>query len=193
MVKATARVYREHAVALRAIIPVVERFEGRMINKRFTEAMESSELPGTEDYSFSCEEAGSSLIIGLYNHDRSYKETPDNPGGYSGTLYVDNAFMSVPIKGYRDSTEQTPAGNLRVCKSIIMPALEAAAADAEAAAKETEEAWDKRDEMLKAFGEITETLHSFEKKYNYRMRDLNGLCYGLEYRGRSETRDYSVK
>lgn len=193
MMSATARVYREHAAALRAIIPVVSKFDGKIIDKRFETAMNAAELPRGLEYHFSYATTCGGLEIGAYNYNRSYKETPETPGGYACTGYVQNERANVYAGAYADVFETTPGGKWRIRAAAIIPAIEAEAERAEKDAADVEQAAENRAAMVEELQAIADRLRAFEKKYSHEARDLNGLYYSLNYCGSTSTRDYSIR
>lgn len=193
MMNATARAYREHAAALRAIIPVVNKFDGKIIDKRFETAMNAAALPDGLNYHFSWVTTCGQLEIKAYNHNRSYRETPDTPGGYACTGYIKNECAHVRAGEYADVFETTPGGKWRIRAAAIVPAIEAEAERAEKDAADVEQALENRDLMVSELQAIADQLRNFEKKYSHEARDLNGLYYCLNYSGSHDTRDYSIR
>lgn len=193
MINATAKAYREHAAALRAIVPVISKFDGKILDKRLETAMNAAALPDGMKYHFSWSANYGEFRISAYNHNRSYKETPDTPGGYACTGYIKNESICVYVGKYADVFDTTPGGKWRIRAAAIIPAIEAEANRAENDAAEVEKALENRAAMVAELQAIADQLRAFEKKYSHEARDLNGVYYSLNYCGSSDTRDYSIR
>lgn len=173
----TVRVYREHADALRAIIPAVEAMDGKMLNKKLDDAMNAATLPAGLKYHFAWGSGHSRFKIEAYNCNRSYKETPDTPDGYACTGYIDNERTYLSID-FDQATTPTESGKSRINAAAIVEALEEEAQHNEkraAALEETDGA-----QMLKDAQAISDALRVYREKYDTRSRELYGLDIRIE-------------
>ena len=192
----TARVYRENAIALRAIIPVVKKFEGKVINKRFETAMNEVKTDGIDvlyDYQFRCGD----FHISVYNRNRSFTEVKDDPEAYACTCYVDNetadawcgekseVFMPYEYGTANDSRLQNVA--------LVVSKIEEKASKLERYSDDIDKAIETKETMREELQDIASRLSSFNNKYDLIVRDLLGLSYYLQYVGDSDKKDYSIK
>ena len=187
----TIRVYREHVKAMESIIPVVESFDGKVINKRFETALNEVALPDGLKYYFSYRIEYGCFKISGYNSNRSFPNEPDDLG-YCSYSYVDNECFNVRVDKVEE-TMNTDTGKLRIKSGIIIQKIYECMAYNTRLADELENAMNNQDDIRKEFQEVVNQLVAFNKKYSYNVRNKLGIYYDLEYRGDSACKDYSIK
>jgi hypothetical protein len=189
MLEKTIKVYRENAAALMAIIPVIEKFDGKVFNRRFENAMNVATMPDGIKCHFNTSLRFATFEIEVYNYNRSYKHIPDDPNEYACTGYITNERAYCTIES-NIAFRTNAAGNYTICAPAIIEAVKKAAAYNEEKAAEIEKAIEQRPEMVEFFRAIAAQMKEFNDTYSSTARNLLGIKFELRYSGDSETRDY---
>ena len=189
LINAEIRVYRDHVTAIKAIIGVVKTMDGKIYDKRVETAMNKA-VEGYFFYTYT--KYGELSIEGHNSINRSFTSGIDSLG-YKSTGYVTNDTFTCRAGKFEDVFTTTDSGKWRIKASAIIPKLEECAAYNERLANDLEEAIINHDTMVKELQEIANKMIDFKHKYSYVVRELFGLNYDLEYRGSTNTKDYSIK
>lgn len=182
----TERVYRENAAALRGLIPTIKQFDGKVFNKRLETAL--NEAAGITHHA-TAEVKYNTLRIEVYNHERSYKETPDTPGGYACTGYVDNETGGAWIDTAEAFTT-ADGGKWRINAAAIVEKIEMNAAALDKRADDIANA--NFEKMAEDFAAIALALRKFNDNYPGELRNLYGISYRLDYVGDTKTKNYDL-
>lgn len=185
------RVYKEHAKALQAIMPVIKAFDGKVLNKKLTTAMNETVLPDGLSYTFSyCIEYGV-FRISCYNHNRSFEAGKDTYG-YTSWGYVTNEYGIVRVDKI-DDLMGTDTGKYRINAAAINAKIEECIAYYEKLASDLEASFENQDAIKEEFKNIVAEFVAFRHKYSYQTLEKLGILYELRYIGNSSTKDYSIK
>lgn len=179
VIEATASVYHQHAKVIEAIIPVVKKFDGKVLNKRFDDAMR--EVVPNEYYIKWVTEYGS-FKIELSNLGNRY------PVGQYSCGYTRNREMTVWCGKYEECLETTAAGNWRIKAEPVVAALEKAAENARKRCELLLDSLQNGDEIVAGMAKVCADLIAYRKQYDSEVLELLGAYCTIENRSPNRNR-----
>jgi len=197
LIQATARVYREHAEAICKIIPVVTSFDGKLLGKRFAEALNQALDKKHESVVVS---GKTGLHFEFYNYNNTYsapgKETISEHAGKrmsvvtTITEYTDNSYMSIYLgeQAYTLTAKNKKLMNAAFVVTKLKEHADNLMHQAEAALSAISIDEEARAEFLK----VADALNAFMEKYDPRVIELLGLNYEMRYLGNHKNMDSAI-
>ena len=194
----TAEIYREHAVAFEAMIPVVEKFDGKIYNKRFENSLQNAvKEVGIEHYSVSTITKYGDLRIEGKSHNNDFRYGTPDVNGYRDTGYTDNRDSTAYVGRYEGDEdkvfEATPGGKWRLKSDLIVKKLMDHVEDMINRAELVESVLNNQSKMESEFQKVANAFKSFNEKWGYEARTLMGLLFDLRYVGNIGWQNYNVK
>ena len=174
-VNAQIRAYKDFSMVAMAIIPVVKSFDGKVLNKRFADALNNATLPAGCDFWFAVEKS-SRFDIKCHTNNRSYKNAPDR-NGYSSTSYIEYSDCYISL----DVDDALNDG--RINADAIIDVIKEKSAYYKDMAGSLEYGRDNYDSMVDDLQAIANQLIAFNKKYDYCIRETLGLNFDIEHKG----------
>ena len=163
MLEKTAEVYEMHSKAMLTLIPVFERFDGKVIDRRLDTAM-TGDLPEGQVAKWKTEYGY--LKIGLWNDFSfqcgKYWEYPEN----RSTVYS--------LGKYEEVFESTPSGKWRIKAAPIIEALEGASGYYSFKAEETRKVLNNADAIIEGMKERVKELNRYQGQFDYEAMDILG-------------------
>ena len=179
----TAEVYDIHAKAMRDVIPVIQKFDGKVLNKRLDTAMATVLPKGmSAKWITWCD----MFTIEFHFMDNYYKD-----GQYS-VDYTENREATVRCGRYTDVFETTASGNWKIKAEPIINKLNERADVMESRAAAIHEAIAKADEIVAEAQAAVDPLIQFNHKYDSEIRELLGVYCTITEQGRNGNRTLSL-
>lgn len=185
------KIYNNFINIIPTIYKVIHQFDGKVINKKFGEALDNA-VNGKEKreyYALTEYGYGRNFIIKIHCYDNIVKEVGDDRE-YPSWYKVSNSdyYFCFP----KDNFIITDSGNYRVTadkmrETIIkeIPKLHAEIETIENGIKQT-------DEMIAEAKRIKSELEAFNKKYDYNIRNVMGAVFDLRDNSDSQYRNYNI-
>ena len=179
VIEATASVYHQHAKAIENIIPVIEKFDGKILNKRLDTTMREAAPKGY--YVKWITEYGQ-FKIELSNMDNRY------PTGQFSCGYTRNREMTVWCGTYEECLETTEAGNWRIKAEPVVAALKKAAENAIKRCELLLDSLQNGDEIVAGMAKVCADLITYRKQYDSEVLELLGAYCTIENRSPDRNR-----
>lgn len=186
-------IYNNFINIIPTIYKVIHKFDGKVINKKFGEALDNAVKVGdgrerkyhaSTDYGYN-----GSFIIKIYFYNDRVKEVGDDRE-YPSWYRVSNSDYRFYFP--KDNFIITDSGNYRVIadkmrETIIkeIPKLHAEIETIENGIKQT-------DEMIAEAKRIKAELDAFNNKYDYHIRNVMGAVFDLRDNSDSQYRNYNI-
>lgn len=185
-------VYESYINLIPTIAKVIHEFDGKCINKRFTDALDKSVNNGdTKNRKFyvstKCGYNGQFEII-VHSYNDSVKEISDKE--YPNHYRVENNTYVFMIP--KDNFEITDSGNYRIKADAIIESLYKSEDILLGRIETLKAGLIKANEMISEFKRIKAEFEKFEKKYDYHMRDIMGVNFTLRNNGSYEYRNHDI-
>jgi hypothetical protein len=159
------RVYNELMKAEQSIIKVIEKFNGKVFNKRLIDAIEE-ELKQHKEFFVTCgKDSYNEDAIKFYNHNRSFKH--DSNETYISTSYVNTNTHSIDLM----------LEDKRINAETVKKTIEASHIMLNDTIKEMKLAIEQFDDMLEEYNRIKELSEQFNKKYSYYVRETYNISF----------------
>ena len=185
-------VYESYINLIPTISKVVHEFDGKCINKRFTDALDKAVNNGdiknrkfyiSTEYGYN----GQFEII-VHSYNDSVKEISDKE--YPNYYKVENNTYTFVIP--KDNFEITDSGNYRIKADAIIESLYKSEDILLGRIETLKAGLIKANEMISEMKRIKAELEAFEKKYSYHMRDIMGVNFTLRDNTSYEYRNYDI-
>ena len=185
LVEKTIEVYETHIKAMQAAIPEIEKFDGKMYNKRFDNAILDAVKKVDGGMWF-----GSKTTCGILWLEFSQFNNFIRDGKYS-VSYTDNRETNVHAGSYETVFTTTESGRWRVKAASIVLAVNVHIKTIQARIDQLRNALAQADTIRAEAQEMATAYVNFKEKYSSEVLDILGLYF--ELRNISRNKDYSVK
>lgn len=184
--------YRKIAAVLGSLKPTIHLFDGKCINKKFTEALDDFLKYGKEKhvYSISAEinatSYGTFFDMAIHCYDDIVKGEPDKIG-YCSNYYISNRDISMRINADEVTTKTSENGKPRINAKALSEKIDEKIQTLHNKADELEKDLSHVEEMKADMEHIKQLMALFNSKYhgrvsevfncNYFLKDNNGMQY----------------
>ena len=185
-------VYESYINLIPTISKVVHEFDGKCINKRFTDALDKSVNNGdTKNRKFyvstKCGYNGQ-FEITVHSYNDRVKEITDNE--YPNYYKVENNEYTFVIP--KDNFEITDSGNYRIKADEMICVLYEHKTNIILSIESLQKGLDQANKMIAEMKRINAEFEAFTKKYSGHIRDIMGVRFTLRYNGSHEYRNYDI-
>lgn len=184
--------YRKLAAVLGSLKPIIHSFDGKCINKKFTEALDDFLKYGKEErtYSISAEinatSYGTFFDISIHCFDDTVKGEADK-SGYCSNYYISNRDISMRINADEVTTKTSENGKPRINAKVLSEKIDEKIQQLHNKADELEKELCNVEEMKADMEHIKQLMALFNSKYhgrvsevfncNYFLKDNNGMQF----------------
>lgn len=184
--------YRKLAVALESLKPVIRSFDGKCINKKFSEAMDEFLFYGKTDRQYHVTAGiettsyGSMFDLAIRCYDDIVRGEADSMG-YSSCFYISNRDFTMRVKAEEVTTTTAANGKPRINAKALIEKLDEKIQQLHNKAEELEKDLSHVEEMRADLEQIKQMVSAFRGKYhgritevfncNYFLKDNNGMQY----------------
>lgn len=183
-------VYGEHIKALKTLKPLIEIYNGKVLDKKLSNALNAA-MPEGLDISVYFGTYYGSFYFKLYNSNRSYKCV--DQGICTHTEYVDNETIDIRIGEYEDVVDCQTSARGRLKAEPVIKAFDEEIKYLEKQVMEIGDAEKYGKEMVTELMEIFNNFEAFNKKHGSTALNLLGIRYSTHYIGDSDKRNYDVR
>lgn len=186
--------FRKFAVVLESLKPVIKSFDGRCINKKFTEAMDEFLFYGnTTERKYHVTAGidttsyGSMFDLGIRCYDDSVRGEADSMG-YSSCYYISNRDFSMRVKAEKVTTTTAANGKPRINAKALIEKLDEKIQQLHNKAETLEKDLSRVEEMRADLEQIKQIMTVFNGKYHGRITEVFNCNYvlknnnGMQYR-----------
>lgn len=177
-IEKTVEIYLDHAKALMSIVPVIQKFDGKIVNKRLDTEMQKV-LPKGQGVRWVTKYGW--LNIELWN----INNWIDGARGYT-----DNREHTVRCGEY-ETVFTADAGKWRLKAGPVIDAINKEIGRIHERANMLLDAYEKADQIRDEAAAAVEPLVAFCNKYDYEVKELLGLRFSVTNQSKDE--DYSIK
>ena len=185
-------IYNNFINLIPTIYKVIHKFDGKVINKKFGEALnEAVKGNGSKRKYHASTEYGynGSFIIKIHCYDDSVKEVGDDRE-YPSWYRINNNDYSFYFP--KDNFIITDSGNYRVVTDKMRQTIISEVPKLHSDIETIEEGIKQVDEMISEAKRIKAELESFNKKYDYHIRNVMGAVFDLRDNSDSQYRNYNI-
>lgn len=184
--------FRKFAVVLESLKPVIQSFDGKCINKKFTEVMDEFLFYGKTDRQYHVTAGiditsyGSMFDLGICCYDDIVRGEADSMG-YSSCYYISNRDFTMRVKVEEVTTTTAAGGKPRINAKALSEKLDEKIQQLHNKAEELEKDLSHVEEMKADLEQLKQLEAVFRGKYhgriaevfncNYFLKDNNGMQY----------------
>ena len=184
--------YRKFAVVLESLKPVIQSFDGKCINKKFTEAMDEFLFYGKTDRQYHVTAGidttsyGSMFDLAIRCYDDIVRGEADS-SGYCSSYYISNKDFTMRVKAEEVTTTTATNGKPRINAKALWDKLDEKIQQLHSKAEALEKDLSHVEDMRADLEQIKQMMAAFNGKYhgriievfncNYSLRDNNGMQY----------------
>ena len=200
IIKKDIETYRKFAAITPQIKEVIEKHNGKVVNKKLAENINAALNGGVVDRSelkfyVSTGFTRDYFTMRIICYDRHVKQYnglyPDNAPNYDYYAIENNEmYYSFPLVSCFNETE---SGNYRIEADKIAEKLEEIALNLEEKAVDYEMQLDKIDEMIEERRKIEKLVSEFNNKYSRRITDIMGVSCRIENASPMGFKRYNIK
>lgn len=184
-------VYNNFINLIPTIYKVIHAFNGKVINKKFNEALDNAVNGKEKREYYAITEYGydRNFIIKVHCYNDSIKEVGSN-SEYPNWYKVSNSnyYFCFP----KDNFIITDSGNYRVIADKMRETIVKEIPKLHAEIETIEEGIKQADEMISEAKRIKKELDAFNKKYDYNIRNVMGVVFDLRDNSNSQYRNYNI-
>lgn len=185
-------VYESYINIIPTIVKVIHEFEGKCINKRFTDALDKAvnngDIKNRKFYVSNKYGYNGQFEIIVHSYNDSVKEISEKE--YPNHYRVENNTYTFMIS--KDNFEITDSGNYRIKANEMIDILKEHKVNILFSIKALQKGIDQADEMIAEMKRIKAEFDKFGKKYDYHIRDVMGVNFDLRNNGSYEYRNYDI-
>lgn len=182
-------VYESYINLIPTIAKVIHEFDGKCINKRFTDALDKAvnngDIKNRKFYVSNKYGYNGQFEIIVHSYNDSVKEISEKE--YPNHYRVENNTYTFMIS--KDNFEITDSGNYRIKADAIIESLYKSEDILLGRIETLKAGLINADKMISEFKRIKAEFEKFEKKYDYHMRDIMGVNFTLRNNGSYEYRN----
>lgn len=183
LLKAEIAVYEDFLKALKEVKFAVQKFDGKVYDKRFVESINKFLNAGTDKLKYNVRDKFRSYD-GYEIRIHKYLDTSIKLEGYEGKDYVPSQMVrndDIYIYAKRDDCFTRNEGKKdRVNAAGIIAAITAKEAKIKEAIETRKTGLECAEKMIDDFMNIVEAFNALNKKYDYEIRQTYDCCYRLE-------------
>ena len=184
--------YRKFAVVLESLKPVIQSFDGKCINKKFTEAMDEFLFYGKTERQYHViagidnTSYGSMFDFGIRCYDDIVKGEADSMG-YCSNYYINNRDFTMRVKA-GEVTTTSANGKPRINSKALIEKLDDKIQQLHNKAEELENDLSQVENMRADLEQIKKIMEVFNGKYHGRITEVFNCNYilknnnGMQYR-----------
>ena len=182
-------VYESYINLIPTIAKVIHEFDGKCINKRFTDALDklvnNGDIKNRKFYVSNKYGYNGQFEITVHSYNDRVKEITDKE--YPSYYKIENNTYVFMIP--KDNFEITDSGNYRIKADVIIESLYKSEDILLGRIETLKAGLINADKMISEFKRIKAEFEKFEKKYDYHMRDIMGVNFELRNNGSYEYRN----
>lgn len=177
--------YRKFAVVLESLKPVIRSFDGKCINKKFSEAMDDFVKYGKAERSYHINVGidttsyGSMFDLAIRCYDDIVRGETDSMG-YSNCFYISNRDFTMRVKVEEVTTTTSANGKPRINAKALINLLDEKIQSLHNKAEELENDLSHVEEMREDLEKIKQMMTVFNGKYKGRITEVFNCNYYLK-------------
>lgn len=177
--------FRKFAVVLESIKPVIKSFDGKCINKKFSDAMDDFVKYGKAERSYHINVGidktsyGSMFDISIRCYDDIVSGEKDSMG-YCNNYYISNRDCNIRVKADEVTNVPTNGGKPRINAKALIEKLDEKIQQLHNKAEELENDLSHVDEMREDLEKIKQMMTVFNGKYKGRITEVFNCNYFLK-------------
>ena len=188
------QVYNSYINLIPTIAEIIEKFNNKCINKKFTEALDEAVNNGKTGqerkfYIFTRFGYSGQFEITVHAYDDSVKEIVPTKEYPSYHRVENNEYTFVIPKA---NFEITDSGNYRIKAELMIETLGEHEINILFSIKALQKGIEQADEMVQEMKRIKAELEAFNNKYDFHMRDLMGVNYTFRDNSSMQYRNYNI-
>lgn len=177
--------YRKFAVVLESLKPVIRSFDGKCINKKFSDAMDDFLFYGKTDRQYHVTAGidttsyGSMFDLAIRCYDDIVRGEADSMG-YSSCFYISNRDFTMRVKAEEVTTTTSANGKPRINAKALIEKLDEKIQQLHNKAESLENDLSHVDEMREDLEKIKQMMTVFNGKYKGRITEVFNCNYFLK-------------
>lgn len=187
IIKKEIETYRKFAVVLESLKTVIYTFDGKCINKKFTEALDNFLKYGKEKRSYcvsvgiNTTSNGNVFDMSIRCYDDTVRGEADS-SGYYNSYYISNRDFYMRVNAEEITTMTAANGKPRINAKAFSEKLDEKIQYLHNKAEELEKAFKQVESMRADMEQIKQLMDSFNGKYHERIKEVFGCSFELKNR-----------